>query len=211
MASPQVSSNGSDGSDVPKNTLVDEGLDLPTFPMHSCANSPESAKWGKKTTTPLAQKPPDPFVIPSIIDASGVQGRENSPHLRNGPSSDESLDSGIIDQEERDIVIHSRLHLRSAGESRRFEDSMHYLLDGLALGETAAVHRARLVKLFFGFTLKLINVPGSTSSVDILLRLENEDFIRKLKVYDFVPRLYIAFRQVGAGDGDVVSTDHARS
>jgi len=37
------------------------------------------------------------------------------------------------------------------------------------------------------------------------MKVEDEDFSRKLKVYDFVPRLYAAFRHAGAGDGDIVS------
>lgn len=58
--------------------------------------------------------------------------------LHNGSS-----DCEVLDHHESSGPLRSLLHLRSAGESRLFEDEMNYLLDGLAHDQSLAVRRAR--------------------------------------------------------------------
>jgi len=52
----------------------------------------------------------------------------------------------VADHDENDAgdILHSINHLRSAGESRRFGDEMHYLLEGLEDSQPLNVHRSRL-------------------------------------------------------------------
>ena len=74
--------------------------------------------------------------------------------------------------------------LRSKGESRRFLDEVGFLFEGLQ-GDTS-------------ITLK------RSSALDLVLRLEDNEFLRKARAADFISRAWDALKLAGAGDGDVV-------
>lgn len=49
------------------------------------------------------------------------------------------------------------------------------------------------------------------SAIEILRKVEDVDFLRKLKLYDFVPQVYAVMRAIKAGEGDIVSLFPATS
>jgi hypothetical protein len=55
----------------------------------------------------------------------------------------------------------------------------------------------------------LVSFPISdariNSAIEIARKMEDAEFIRKLKVYGFVEEVYTKFRAIKAGEGDIVS------
>ncbi|KAK4048271.1 hypothetical protein OIO90_005890 [Microbotryomycetes sp. JL221] len=92
------------------------------------------------------------------------------------------------DEEDEDSLEASHLksvgQLRAKGESSRFVDEFNYLMEGLQKDDLLSGRRA--------------------AALEILRKMLNKDFVRRLKSSGFDERVYNRFRQAGAGDGDRV-------
>ena len=127
-----------------------------------------------------------------------------------GGSGDED-DDDEEDLTESQAQLHSINQLRSAGESKRFADEIHYLLDGF--GDSAvSVHRARSVP---PPALLAVSCPSRAdthhlsddSAIEILRKLSDESWMKKLQAFGYVEQVYDSFRTGKAGDGDRVRPD----
>ncbi|KAM0791555.1 hypothetical protein ACM66B_006002 [Microbotryomycetes sp. NB124-2] len=93
-----------------------------------------------------------------------------------------------IDQDEEDeqsleaSQLRSVTQLRAKGESSRFVDEFNYLMEGLQKDDTVSGRRA--------------------AALEILRRMQDRDFFRKLKSSGFDERVYMQFRRAEAGEGD---------
>ena len=110
--------------------------DNPGIPHVARSRSNPSANFSSNNTTVnnVTRSPSDQHLNPSAIEQMDVTGLRSSPLI-----DDEE------DPDEGDVSMPSINQLRAAGDSRRFGDEMHYLLEGLEDGHPLAVHRARSV------------------------------------------------------------------
>ncbi|KAK4047128.1 hypothetical protein OIV83_005580 [Microbotryomycetes sp. JL201] len=154
---------------------------------------------------------------PDVEEEEMLLGKNSQPEIRNSPlASATPASNGIIsrmlpqiprkpterrsysamremlgiDQDEEDeqslkaSQLRSVSQLRAKGESSRFVDELNYLMEGLQADDS---------------------LPGRRSAaLEILRRMQDRDFFKKLKSSGFDERVYMQFRRAGAGDGDQI-------
>lgn len=93
---------------------------------------------------------------------------------------------GADEEEEYEALTDLRTvnQQRARGESTRFEDKFQYMVDGLGPSEPLGVRRS--------------------SANEVLRKMLDTDFTRRLKSSGFIERVYAEFRRAGAGEGDRV-------
>jgi hypothetical protein len=100
---------------------------------------------------------------------------------RAAQDSDELLEASLGGVTELKTVT----QLRAKGENARFADEFDYLVEGLEPGCELSSRRS--------------------SAIEVLRKVGDGEFMRRLKASGFVERTYLEFRRADAGNGDRVS------
>jgi hypothetical protein len=117
-----------------------------------------------------------------------------------GADSDEEMD-----ESQKDITsdLKSITQLRARGENTRFVDEFNYLVEGLGKGMAVGVRRARYV-LIHSLYIFVADGVFVDSAIEVLRKILDSEFVRRLKASGFVERVYLEFRKAEAGEGDRV-------
>ncbi|KAI5478884.1 hypothetical protein MNV49_004518 [Pseudohyphozyma bogoriensis] len=107
--------------------------------------------------------------------------RERYDTLRSKWGIDVEEEEGLESSEHE---LKSIIQLREKGGEKKFRDEFDWLVDGLSDGGSVGVRR--------------------TSAIEVLRKVEDSEFVRKLKAAGLVERVYAEFRKAEAGDGDKV-------
>ncbi len=106
-------------------------------------------------------------------------------HVQNDAYNDaDPSGSQNPNEENLNNVLFSITDLRSKGESRRFMDEAGYLFDGFDPSGSLSVWRS--------------------AATDLVINLVKPDFFKNAKAADFLGKIWVLLRSVGAGDGDQV-------
>ncbi|KAL8279525.1 hypothetical protein RQP46_008087 [Phenoliferia psychrophenolica] len=150
----------------------------------------EERLFASSSTTPSSVPPPSNsspvipggtrkrLVLPPVPPK--VKERETYSALREkwGVDEEEELDEEVAEANQ----IKSVTQLRAKGENSRFVDELEYLLEGLVKGMALGVRRA--------------------SAIEVLRKVLDPEFVRRLKSLGLVERVYSSFRTAEAGSGD---------
>jgi hypothetical protein len=146
------------------------------------------ARWG------VDNSEDDPY--PLLLDDQSSSGKRKGKFRETRPPT--PISNGTSND------LKSITELRNKGESRRFQDEVGYLFEGLDPGSNISVRRGRCVSQN---TLSVAIKPNKFSALEIITKLSDVEFARKAKVADFTVQAWEALREAGAGDGDKVYID----
>lgn len=132
-----------------------------------------------------------------------IKARQSYAEMRKALGEADGNDQDEDGESEQDsqLGLLSISNLRSHGEMKRFDDEMAYLLDGLrpeesiGLRRTRCAHRAVIQDALISF-----------SAVEIVRKLGEANFIRKLRTGNYLDSLYQNFVDAGAASQDRVSS-----
>jgi hypothetical protein len=177
-----LSAPGSQSIDVGESMLNNQG-DLEVHETYSDLR----ARWG------VDDSEDDPY--PLLIN-------RNSPRSKRKGKLQESRSLSLPLQNTTSSDLKSITELRIKGESRRFQDEVGYLFEGLDPDSNIGVRRGRCAfpqQICTKLTFKFF------STVEIITKFSDLEFARKAKVADFTVQAWGILREAGGGDGDKVN------
>ncbi|KAK4696442.1 hypothetical protein P7C70_g8379, partial [Phenoliferia sp. Uapishka_3] len=138
-------------------------------------------------------------LLPALPSKASERETYSALRAKWGVDEEEELTEEVAGTQLKSIT-----QMRAKGENSRFVDEFEYLLEGLEPKMAIGVRRARYAFGIGGRYIPLLTLFHLPSAIEVLKKVGDPEFVRRLKSLGLVERVYTEFRKAECGSGDRV-------